>query len=69
MFQIQLKEFGSVLMVKLYAHKSNPALKSTDIGKIDRSLRFSLRNSIRSHYLAVISGIKIEKKKDINLIH
>ena len=50
-------------MVKLYAHKSNPALKSTDIGKTDRSLK-----SIRSHYLAVISGIKIEKK-DINLIH
>ena len=37
MFQIQLKEFGSVLMVKLNAHKSNPALKSTDIGKTDRS--------------------------------
>ena len=63
MFKIQLKEFGSVLMVKLYAHKSNPALKSTDSGKTDRSLK-----SIRSHYLAVISGIKIEKK-DINLIH
>ena len=38
MFKIQLKEFGSVLMVKLYAHKSNPALKSTDIGETDRSL-------------------------------
>ena len=38
MFQIQLKEFGSVLMVKLNAYKSNPALKSTDIGKTDRSL-------------------------------
>ena len=37
-FKIQLKEFESVLMVKLYAHKSNPALKSTDIGKTDRSL-------------------------------
>ena len=38
MFKIQLKEFGSVVMVKLYAHKSNPALISTDSGKTDRLL-------------------------------
>ena len=71
LFKIHPEEFGNVLVVKLYANKSNPALKSGDSLKTGlqeqmtdhQTPRFSLLKSIRPHYLALISSIKIEKKK------
>ena len=77
LFKTHPEEFGNVLVVKLYANKSNPALKSGDSLKTGlqeqmtdhQTPRFSLLKSIRPHYLALISSIKIEKKKNRNSIH